>query len=511
MTPSGNLIFSLSIGADGRTIVDIDRYILSLGRITFLFGESGIGKSLINRALFGILDPEEFDVVINGNDAEAFHASKWIHDIQENGFFVFQEPSTHLHPLLTIEKQLQEGTLAEAGDEGTILRELWSGEDATALLGVYPKPYRPSGGEKQRILLAMAFKKIDRYLASHERDREAMFVFDEPTGSLDNRLRDVVIEMLFQRFTQRPFTAVVVSHDYSLISMVRRTHPELANAVKYRELAVEGGRLVQRDFAPEVYLQWIGQQKNKRPGSAVENAPVVSVDSDVRVFGRRLRIARDRTGNAAATMHLLPGTMTYLKAPSGTGKTTLVKMMMGLMRGDRFRMRVGTNDVDEGTTENFWRRKIWGKAMTMVFQHADEALNLRSSVYDTFRAIDVPQVRDRHGMIAVLQELFDPETAASILDKTVASLSGGQKQRLNLLRGFCLGTRVLILDEPLNGLDFGSSVRILEMLRQRMARGASILIISHNEEIFDTQVTPDNVYYLVDGGPSASPHASHGI
>jgi putative ABC transport system ATP-binding protein len=96
-----------------------------------------------------------------------------------------------------------------------------------------------------------------------------------------------------------------------------------------------------------------------------------------------------------------------------------------------------------------------------------------------------------------LHELFEPDMADEILEREVSNLSGGQKQRLNLLRGLSLETGLIILDEPLNGLDFESSIRVLDLLRERQQRGNSILVISHNEEIFDSQVGDEGIYYLV--------------
>jgi hypothetical protein len=84
-----------------------------------------------------------------------------------NSFFVFQEPSSHLNPLVQLGIQLREGSLAKAPDEESLLRDLWDGgggdsiEIEKAPVNVYPKPYRPSGGEKQRMFLVMALKKID--------------------------------------------------------------------------------------------------------------------------------------------------------------------------------------------------------------------------------------------------------------------------------------------------------------------------------------------------------------
>ena len=63
MTPSR---FDIGISAGGRLLVDVQDFPLEEGAITFLFGESGIGKSLIGKALFGLLDESEFRVRVNG-------------------------------------------------------------------------------------------------------------------------------------------------------------------------------------------------------------------------------------------------------------------------------------------------------------------------------------------------------------------------------------------------------------------------------------------------------------
>jgi ABC-type multidrug transport system ATPase subunit len=84
----------------------------------------------------------------------------------------------------------------------------------------------------------------------------------------------------------------------------------------------------------------------------------------------------------------------------------------------------------------------------------------------------------------------------ALLDKKVAHLSGGQKQRLNLMRSLCLGVSLLILDEPLNGLDFVSVKKVLALLEHKRREGCSFLIISHNEEIFDLFIPQKKVFYL---------------
>jgi ABC-type multidrug transport system ATPase subunit len=96
--------------------------------------------------------------------------------------------------------------------------------------------------------------------------------------------------------------------------------------------------------------------------------------------------------------------------------------------------------------------------------------------------------------------LFEQEAGPAFYRRRVETLSGGQKQRLNLLRSLLLDAEVLILDEPLNGLDFLSIRKVIAHLQRRMELGSAMLVISHNEEIFDAITPPDGVYYLAAGG-----------
>jgi ABC-type multidrug transport system ATPase subunit len=93
-------------------------------------------------------------------------------------------------------------------------------------------------------------------------------------------------------------------------------------------------------------------------------------------------------------------------------------------------------------------------------------------------------------------ELFDPPVTKQFINKKVKYLSGGQKQRLNLLRTLILTPDLIILDEPLNGLDFNSVRKVLSLLDEKRALGSALLMISHNEEIFENFIDKKHVYHL---------------
>lgn len=497
--------FDISIAAGGRQLVDASGFPLEDGVITFLFGESGIGKSLIGKALFGILDETEFRVRINGMPYGAYRDSAEARAGRVNGFFMFQEPSSHLNPLLTLEQQMKEGTLARASDPLGAARELWRDSERASLpliLPVYPKAYRPSGGEKQRILAAMALSRMDISLAERSAP-PGLFVFDEPTGSLDREARDRLLDRMFSRFRLRHETILLITHDYGMISYVQSRHRDIAASFRFMELFVSGGVARTRQFDPARFLGWLG---DLRPGPPpVTKPPLLRVEGDIRVFGRVLKFSQTGREGGGNTLSVRPGELVYLKAGSGIGKTTVAKIVIGLQSADHFRFEIDGVRLGNVSPRQYWRRKLWGKKMTMAFQHADEALNPRASVDESLRILGVGSLRSRDEIAKELGRLFDTREVPGITGKKVWQLSGGQKQRLNLLRAFALETPLIILDEPLSALDFESIGNVLALIRDALGRGRAIFLISHNEDIFDRLVLPESVYLLESTASSQSP------
>lgn len=495
------MTYDINIKTAKKELVQINGFELKPGKITFLFGESGIGKSLISKAIFGLIDTEFLKVRINGKSYDAYVHSREMARRQRDGFFVFQEPSSHLNPLETLRRQLQEGRLKRlpksAGNIG--LEQLWQFNDPRKIkdiLAVYPKPYRPSGGEKQRILLTMAFRKLLLYQrSSHGRTNNGLFIFDEPSGSLDNTYRDIFIRMLFENYRKQPFTGLVITHDYSMVSELEK-YPDREKTVVLSELQRTENGLCQRPFHLVDYKGWLKKQHAVKAQTIHAGHNLAALQSGLRVFSRTLSFHKSDPKAPATDLEINRGEITYLKARSGEGKTTVAKIIMGLYRPQAMRLTLGRKSLTEKSSHAFWPRHIWGQMATMVFQHADEALNLNSTVLETFRALSGNRSVNRDKVLRRVNEYFTPSPGAAFLDKRTGDLSGGQKQRINIMRSMVLNTDLLILDEPLNGLDLLSAGLVLDKIRERQADGAGILLISHNEEIFDRIAPPENRYYL---------------
>jgi ABC-type dipeptide/oligopeptide/nickel transport system ATPase subunit len=489
--------YNISVSSGGRKLVSVSQYPVHQNEITFLFGESGIGKSVLSKALYGLLDPEGLDITVN-NKSYAQHCNdEWTKTIRANSFFVFQEPSSHLNPLLTIREQLNEGSLRDIEDKD-ILHYLYqtSGDEAVRrLIDLYPKPYRPSGGEKQRILLAMAFKRMNALIDNAPVNEPSFFVFDEPTGSLDNKYRNLFLNLLFTKFAARPFTIQIITHDYSIISEMYRTHHKLMDYVHFKELTrVKNGTVAVNDFTPEDYLKWLETPYNQNKERFTKDT-VLTFDSQFSIFGKKHTIYEDKQWLTPSPLVIKRGDLAYVKAPSGVGKTTLAKIIMGIYHADTFSMNLSGLQVNEQTPASVWTSEIWGTRAGMVFQHADESLNLQATVKETFDGLPGKKLNDSL-LKTKLSELFEGTISDDFLKKKVAYLSGGQKQRLNILRTLVPAPSLIILDEPLNGLDFKSVRKVLALLEEKCSAGSALLMISHNEEIFEHFVSEECIYYL---------------
>ncbi|MFC2087966.1 ATP-binding cassette domain-containing protein [Calditrichota bacterium] len=491
--------YQITITKSDQNLINIDNFKLENNKINFLLGESGIGKTMLAKTIFGLLDNAQFKIIINGKNYSHYLKEQKNKKFQKDGFFVFQEPSTHFNPLLKIGTQLKEGSLATGKKEKEILEQLWINPKENylnSLVKIFPKPYRPSGGEKQRFLLAMAFKRIDYFLSNHS-GSDPLFIFDEPSGNLDDLLRNKLLKLLFYKYRQKSFTVLFITHDYSIISEVATNHKILNKSIVFNELVRENSSVNLKLFNVQNYLYWLHSAHHfKQKSTNKLNKVLLQLENEVSVFNKKIKIYKDVECKQLTPLAIHQNEIVYLKAPSGTGKTTIAKIIMGLIRADKFEINIDGTKYDQDTDLKKWKNELWGKKLTMTFQHADESLNLKSTVKQILLNLPRTKRPSANELISNIKMIYDSEIDESFFKKNIWQLSGGQKQRLNLLRALLLDTPILILDEPLNGLDFSRIKRIIDLLFKKKEEGTGILIISHNEEIIDTIVDDTSIYYL---------------
>jgi len=162
------------------------------------------------------------------------------------------------------------------------------------------------------------------------------------------------------------------------------------------------------------------------------------------------------------------GEIMRVKGPSGSGKTTLLKLLVRLLNPPQGTIMLGSKDILRISV-----RIIRGKICLML----SPPVFLDSIIHENFH---IPGIRYEYSFI---KKYFDALCLPlCYLDKHPSSLSYGEKQRISLIRVLCQRPRILLLDEPVNGLDADNAENVLALLKMfRQNERMSIVIASHQE------------------------------
>jgi zinc transport system ATP-binding protein len=151
------------------------------------------------------------------------------------------------------------------------------------------------------------------------------------------------------------------------------------------------------------------------------------------------------------------GEIVTLIGPNGAGKTTLLRILLGLMKPD-----AGSVMSKGGLRIGYMPQRV----------EIDPMLPL-----PVRRFLELGRPADRAALIAALEEV----NAAHVIDSPVQSISGGELRRVLLARALLRDPELLVLDEPVQGVDVigqGDLFRLIVALRDR--RGCGVLMVSHD-------------------------------
>ncbi len=177
---------------------------------------------------------------------------------------------------------------------------------------------------------------------------------------------------------------------------------------------------------------------------------------------------------------------------SGSGKSTLMGMLAGLVRPDAGLIRLDGEILYDGARKVLIspeRRRI-----AVVFQHAHlfPHLNVRRNLLYGYKRISR---RERRIAPEALDEVLG---LAPLLERDVATLSGGERRRVALGRAVLACPRLILMDEPLTGLDDGSKYRIIPDLAAVFAEfGIPLVFISHS--LNEMRLMTDDVLHFDNG------------
>jgi molybdate transport system ATP-binding protein len=192
------------------------------------------------------------------------------------------------------------------------------------------------------------------------------------------------------------------------------------------------------------------------------------------------------------------GEVLAVLGPNGAGKSTAMHVLSGLVRPDSGRVQVGERvltDTDTGVFVPTFDRRV-GLLLQdpLLFPHLSVAANVAFA----------PRTRRRGRAVAKaaalrwLGEVFDGDEAAQLFDRRPHQLSGGQAQRVALARALAGEPDVLLLDEPMAGLDVAAAASIRALLRRVLTNdGRAAVLVTH--DVLDVLTLADRVLVIEDG------------
>jgi len=200
----------------------------------------------------------------------------------------------------------------------------------------------------------------------------------------------------------------------------------------------------------------------------------------------KLYAATSRAGGLTPALRkvsfeLAPGEVISLIGESGSGKTTIGKILLRLVQPTSGSVTFDGKDIASYSTKGLrdYYRQVQG-----VFQDPFSSYNpiyRADRVFDLVRSVYFKGVNDREWSAKIEQALDEVSlNPGDVLDKYPHQLSGGQQQRLLIARALLLNVKVLIADEIISMLDASTRVDVLNLLVGLKRKGLAILFITHD-------------------------------
>jgi iron complex transport system ATP-binding protein len=178
-------------------------------------------------------------------------------------------------------------------------------------------------------------------------------------------------------------------------------------------------------------------------------------------------------------LELAPGAITVVVGPNGSGKTSLLRTLLGLIRPQAGTVRLDGRPLTEHALRERARAIAWLPQRTELpwAMPVERLVMLGRAPH--LSALAGPSAHDRRAVDEALIRVG----VDHLRDRDVLTLSGGELQRVLLARLLATAAPLLILDEPTTALDIGHALGLLELCRELAASGHGILLSLHELEL----------------------------
>jgi energy-coupling factor transport system ATP-binding protein len=439
-------------GASTDALKDVT-FEIPAGELVALLGDNGSGKSTLARILAG--RPPTDGVVHRPGTA----------GLGQSGgtAMVMQHPETQILGVRVADDVIWGLRRTSGVDVAGLL-------EAVGLTGMEDRETSTlSGGELQRLAVAAALARNPRLLIS-----------DESTAMVDAEGRKQLMALLADLPVSRGMTVVHVTHRREEVGVADRSLRLAAGAVVAQvepagSDAAPNGRPMAAGVVPNGELDTSSAVGDRFLPRRADHSPPFSTASDARLDVRGVShtygAGTPWAQPALDEVNLLvePGEGVLIVGGNGSGKSTLAWIMAGVLRPSRGAVLLGGRPVIAQVG-----------SVGLAFQHARLQLQ-RSTVIRDLKAAGAAD--DQAAGAALRWVGLD---ADELGDRRIDELSGGQQRRVALAGILARRPQVLVLDEPMAGLDGPSQaglVRLLADLRRR--QGLTVVVISHDLEGMD--------------------------
>lgn len=454
--------FSISLGS--RPLVKDCDFAPVAGSSTVIIGPTGVGKSVLLRAIAGLVPHEVFSISgsmslhgIEGYaDGRKTSEKSW-RAIRSSGFvFIPAETAQAMNPALTLDQNLK---LLAPDSRELIVRRLreYFGLDFEAFARLYPDEV--SGGELQRITLMV--------LLSRQGD---LVLLDEPTVNLDRNLRKRFIEFLnAEILPAKDKTVLMASHDLDFIQALK-----LNDA-----FGLENSKLVRLASIPRAEGFDMPDSK-KAAGSGLELSDLAQTYFKRGIFGERTFSAFK-----ALSISFERSTIYGITGPSGCGKSSMIKAILRLLDGTKGTIKLDERDlVALKRSERGWDPpafKPFRRKMAIVQQDSRFSFFPDLRIRDSFRKIE-KALGEEGGAERLAAAMAKVGLGEAHLNAYPRSLSSGEMKRMDIARALAAEPEVLLLDEPFAHIDFETRAKVMRAISEYMSENPTILIVVTHED-----------------------------
>jgi ABC-type uncharacterized transport system ATPase subunit len=447
------------------------------GEIHCLLGENGAGKSTLMNMLYGLLEPSEGEIRLDGEPVR-FRSP---HDAIEAGIGMVHQHFM-LVPVFTVTENVMLGR--EPGRLGLLDRRRGR-QRVRELSERYQLRVDPDAtvedipvGVQQRVEIIKALANDAKVL-----------ILDEPTAVLTPQEIDELMEIMRELKAQGT-SIIFITHKLREVK-----------AVGDRITVIRRGKVVgtttpdasEAELAEMMVGRSVQLQVDKEHGAAGD--PVLEVRDLVVTDQRGHRAVRGVTLEARA------GEVLGIAGVQGNGQTELVKAVLGLMKPDAGRVLLDGRDITHAGPRRSLEQGIGYVPEDRSHDGYVGAFSVRENlVLDLYRTPEFS-----HGPLLRLDRIhanageriaeFDIRTES--MESPVSALSGGNQQKVVVAREFSRPLRVLIASQPTRGVDVGSIEFIHRRIVEERDRGTAMVIVS--TELEEIYALSDRIAVMYDG------------